>query len=168
MQMEAGLDTGPVLLRAPTDISAGDTAQTLHDRLSLMGRDLILEALARLDDLTSEAQPDAGVTYAQKIDKAEARINWAQPAELVDRQIRGLSPFPGAWTTLAGKRLKLLRSGVASGEGAPGEVLAGLRIACGSGAVEVSELQPEGRARQDAQAFLNGTEIPPGTLLGGT
>ena len=111
--------------------------------------------------------PKTGVTYAAKIDKAEAAIDWTRPAPEIDRQIRGLSPFPGAWTTHEGRRLKLLRSRVADGQGAPGEVLHGLTIACGAGATDILEVQAEGRARQDAASFLRGTPIAPGTRLGG-
>lgn len=166
MQMEAGLDTGPVLLRKAMPIGAEDTTQDLHDRLSALGAEAIVEALERLPELVAEPQPETGVTYAHKIDKAEARVDWSRPAEEIDRQIRGLSPFPGAWTTLNGKRLKLLRSRVAVGSGQPGEILDGLTIACGSGAVQVGEVQAEGRGRQDAQTFLRGTAVSPGTVLG--
>ncbi len=167
MQMEAGLDTGPVLLREATEIGAIETTEDLHDRLARMGADLITKALQQLDDLTLVPQPEAGATYANKIDKAEATIDWTRPTEDLDRQIRGLSAFPGAWTTLGGKRLKLLRSRVARGEGRPGEVLEGFVVACGSGAIEITEAQIEGRGRQGTNAFLNGTPLPPGTILGG-
>jgi methionyl-tRNA formyltransferase len=166
MRMEAGLDTGPVLLRATTQIGSTDTTGDLHDRLATMGADLVATALDRLPDLAAEPQPEEGVTYAAKIDKAEAAVDWTTPAVAVDRQIRGLSPFPGAWTTLDGRRLKLLRSRLAEGSGAAGEVLQGLTIACGTGAVDILELQAEGRARQDAQSFLRGTPIVRGTRLG--
>lgn len=166
MQMEAGLDTGPVLLRRAVAIGAEETTGALHDRLSALGAEAIVDALAGLETLTPEVQPEDGVTYAAKIDKAEARIDWGQPAVEVDRLIRGLSPFPGAWTMLDGRRIKLLRSRVATGDGGPGEVLEGLRVACGNGAVEILELQAEGRARQDAAAFLRGTSVSPGVVLG--
>jgi methionyl-tRNA formyltransferase len=156
MQMEAGLDTGPVLLRAATPIGATETTGDLHDRLSAMGAGLIVEALARLPDLAPEPQPEDGRHLRDKIDKAEAAVDWTRPAPEIDRQIRGLSPFPGAWTTHDGRRLKLLRSRLAEGRGAPGEVLAGLTIACGTGAVDILEVQAEGRARQDAASFLRG------------
>lgn len=167
MAMEAGLDTGPVLLRSRTPIGAEETTAGLHDRLSAMGAAAIVEALARLDDLVPAPQAEDGVTYAHKIDKSEARIDWTRPASEIDRQIRGLSPFPGAWTTLNGKRLKLLMARVVPGRGAPGEVLDGLTLACGDGAVQVDQVQAEGRARQDAADFLRGTAIAPGTVLGG-
>ncbi|WP_306046164.1 methionyl-tRNA formyltransferase [Nioella sp. MMSF_3534] len=166
MQMEAGLDTGPVLLRKALTIGAEETTQDLHDRLSALGAAAIVEALDRLPELVPEPQPEEGVTYAHKIDKAEARVDWSLPADRIDRQIRGLSPFPGAWTTLHGKRLKLLRCRVAEGSGLPGEVLHGLTIACGDGAIEVTEAQIEGRGRQDAETFLRGSMVAPGTVLG--
>lgn len=167
MQMEAGLDTGPILMRDTTDIGASETTADLHDRFAEMGGRLIVDTLARFDTLTPDPQPDVGVTYAHKIEKSEAKIDWARPAPEVSRQINGLSPFPGGWTTHRGMRVKLLRSSVAVGEGAPGEVLEGFVIACGSGAVEILEAQIEGRGRQGANAFLNGTPLMPGTILGG-
>jgi methionyl-tRNA formyltransferase len=166
MQMEAGLDTGPVLLRRATPIGAEDTAAEVHARLSALGAEAIVAALARLDALVPEVQPEAGVTYAEKIDKAEARVDWTREAAFVDRQIRGLSPFPGAWTMIGGARVKLIRSRLAEGVGAPGEVLAGFTVACGSGAVEITEVQPEGKPRMSAEAYLRGARIPAGTVLG--
>ncbi len=160
MQMEAGLDTGPVLLRAACPIGPEDTAADLHDRLSAMGARLIVDALRRLDSLTPAAQPADGVSYADKIDKAEARIDWTRPAADVDRQIRALSPFPGAWCMADGARLKLLRSRVVRGEGAPGQVLDGFTIACGSGAVAVLEAQREGRRPMPAAEVLRGAPLP--------
>ncbi|SDW25166.1 methionyl-tRNA formyltransferase [Roseicitreum antarcticum] len=170
MQMEAGLDTGPVLLRQATPISPTDTTADLHDRLSAMGAGLIVQALAELHSLAPLPQPDDGVTYAAKIDKAEARIDWTQPAEVVDRQIRGLSPFPGAWCDSPGGRLKLLRAQVAQGAGAPGVVLDGdgagtLRIACGSGAVAITLAQREGKRPMQVDELRRGLPLPPGTLL---
>ncbi|SPF79691.1 methionyl-tRNA formyltransferase [Pseudoprimorskyibacter insulae] len=168
MQMEAGLDTGPVLLREATAIGAEETTEQLHDRLSAMGAGLIVEALDRLPDLTPEVQPDAGVTYAKKIDKAEARIDWTQTAEVVDRQIRGLSPFPGAWTEYQGERVKLLGSRLAQGAGAAGQVLDdALTVACGSGAIEITRLQRAGKGAQDRETFLRGLAIPAGAQFGG-
>lgn len=160
MQMEAGLDTGPVLLRAATDIGSEDTTADLHDRLAAMGGRLIVEALNGLDTRVPTPQPNAGVTYAHKIDKAEARIDWTQPAEDVDRLIRGLSPFPGAWCEAAGERVKLLRSRVVEGTGAPGQTLGGLRIACGTGAVDITEAQRPGKKPMQALDFLRGYELP--------
>ena len=159
MQMEAGLDTGPVLLREATPIGEEETTQDLHDRLSAMGARLILVALDRLP-LPAEPQPEPGVTYAAKIDKAEARIDWTRPAVEIDRQIRALSPFPGAWCEVAGERLKLLRSRLAPGHGAPGQVLHGLTIACGEGAVEITEAQREGKKPAKSQDLLRGFTLP--------
>jgi methionyl-tRNA formyltransferase len=166
MQMEAGLDTGPVLMRQATPIERGETTAQLHDRLSTMGAALITEALTQLPDLTPQPQPEEGVTYASKVDKSEARIDWSRPAVEVDRQIRGLSPFPGAWTEMEGARLKLLASRVAEGQGTPGEVLTPeLRVACGQGAVELLRLQRAGKGAQDRKSFLRGWPIPVGTRL---
>ena len=166
MQMEAGLDTGPVLLRAATPIRTTETTIELHDRLSAMGAELIVEALRHLPDLQPEPQPEEGVTYASKIDKAEARIDWSRPATEVDRQIRGLSPFPGAWFDLDGTRVKVLASKLAEGEGAAGEVLDDtLRVGCGEGAVQLIRLQRAGKAAQDAQTFQRGAQIAAGAVL---
>ncbi len=159
MQMEAGLDTGPVLLRQATDIGAQETTGALHDRLSAMGADLIVTALARLPDLMPEAQPEDGVTYAEKISKSEARIDWTQDAQTVDRQIRGLSPFPGAWCEVGGERIKLLGSHVVAGEGTPGQVLDGFTIACGQGAVAVTHAQRAGKKAMGADEVLKGLDL---------
>ena len=170
MQMEAGLDTGPVLLREETDIGAEETTAGLHDRLSAMGAGLITRALDRLDSLVAEPQPEEGVTYAAKIDKAEARIDWSLPADSVDRQIRGLSPFPGAWTEIGGERVKLLASRLAPGpipgDSPAGTVLTdGLTVACGSGAVEILRLQRAGKGAQDQGDYLRGRPVAAGTCL---
>nr|WP_255670566.1 methionyl-tRNA formyltransferase [Cognatishimia sp. F0-27] len=168
MQMEAGLDTGPVLLREATPIGAEETTGDLHDRLSGIGARLIVAALDRLDALTPEPQPDAGVTYAEKIDKAEARIDWSAPAEAVSRQIRGLAPFPGAWTEHDGTRLKLLGARVVPGAGVPGTALDdALTIACGGGAVQVTRAQRAGKGVQAADVFLRGHPVPRGAVFGG-
>lgn len=163
MQMDAGLDTGPVLLRRVIGVGAEETTADLHDRLSALGAATIMEALDRLDTLTPDPQPAEGVTYAQKIDKAEARVDWTCPAEEVDRLIRGLSPFPGAWCEMhragaeaAPERLKLLRSRIGVGDGVPGQVIEGLTIACGTGAVEVLEAQREGKRPMGAGELLRG------------
>lgn len=166
MRMEEGLDTGPVLLREATPIGPEETTGDLHDRLAAMGADLMARAVPRLDALEPVPQPERGVTHAAKVGKHEARIDWSRPAREVDRRLRGLSPAPGAWTTHRGRRLKLLRSRLAEGEGSPGTVLRGLTVACGAGAVEVMELQPEGRGAMEAAAFLRGADLGPGTRLG--
>ena len=160
MQMEAGLDTGPVLLRQATTIGMDETTGELHDRLSAMGAGLILQALDQLDQLSPEVQPADGVTYAAKIDKAEARVDWSRPAVEVDRLIRGLSPFPGAWCLMGQDRVKLLKSRVVPGQGAPGQVLPGLTIACGEGAVEILTAQREGKRAQAQADFLRGAQLP--------
>ena len=166
MNMEAGLDTGPILLRDTTLIAPDDTIGTLHDRLSIMGARLIVKALDALLNLKAEPQSDDGVTYANKIDKAEAKIDWAWTAAEVDAHIRGLSPFPGAWTEYAGQRLKLLLSEVHSGCGAPGQTLDDqLTVACGRGAVRLLRLQRAGRGAQDAHEFLRGMPVPKGVVL---
>lgn len=160
MQMEAGLDTGPVLLRQAVVIGAEETTGELHDRLSSMGAALMGQALARLADLQPDPQSNVGVTYAAKIDKAEARVDWSRPAVEVDRLIRGLSPFPGAWCMFGKDRVKLLKSKVVSGQGLPGQVLSGLTIACGDGAVEILIAQREGRKSQAQADFLRGAQLP--------
>ncbi|SPH16579.1 Methionyl-tRNA formyltransferase [Defluviimonas aquaemixtae] len=163
MQMEAGLDTGPVVACERTQIAAEETTGDLHDRLAGMGARLILSVLDAVGTgVGTDAirQPDAGVTYASKIDKAESRVDWTRPAVEVDRQIRGLSPFPGAWCPVAGERVKLLRSRLAKGQGAPGEVLGGFTIACGTGAVEVTEAQREGKKAMPASEVLKGLHLP--------
>jgi methionyl-tRNA formyltransferase len=166
MQMEAGLDTGPVLLRRATAIEAEETTAQLHDRLSAMGAGLIVEALEKLTELVPEVQPEDGVTYASKIDKSEAQIDWSCPAEEVDRKIRGLSPFPGAWCEIDGQRVKLLASRLADGSGEAGEVLDdALTVACGSGAVELLRLQRAGKGAQDREIFLRGFPVAKGVRL---
>jgi methionyl-tRNA formyltransferase len=169
MQMEAGLDTGPVLLRKVTPIGAEETTAQLHDRLAVLGSEAIVDALGALP-LTAEVQPEKGVTYAKKIDKAEARINWSRPAVEVDRLIRGLAPFPGAWTEVRGARVKLLASRLGTGSGIAGQVLeAGgqpvLMIACGEGSVEILWAQRHGKRAMCTADFLRGAELPAGTQL---
>ncbi len=160
MEMEAGLDTGPVLLREAIPIRATDTSGDLHDRLAGMGGRMIVETLANLGTLTPEPQPEDGTTYAIKIDKSEARIDWNRTSDEIDRQIRGLSPFPGAWIEVDGQRVKLLRSRIADAEGAPGQHLGAFRIACGSGAVDILEAQRQGKRPVSAEEFLRGQTLP--------
>ncbi|MBN8292294.1 methionyl-tRNA formyltransferase [Rhodobacter sp. NTK016B] len=158
MQMEAGLDTGPVLLRETTPIGATETTEVLHDRLSAMGARLIGAALAQIDRLTPEPQPEDGVTYAAKIDKAEARIDWTQPAEAVARKIRGLSPFPGAWCETPGGRLKLLGAAPVSESGIPGTLLHDMTVACGVGAVAIDRAQREGKRVMEPGELRRGVD----------
>lgn len=160
IRMEAGLDTGPVLLGDSVPIGPADTSGDLHDRLSELGACLVVQALDRIDALVPVVQPADGVCYAEKIDKAEARLDWTRPAIEVDRQIRGLSPFPGAWCEIDGTRVKLLGSGLAEGTGAPGAHLGGLRVACGVGAVQITSAQRPGGKALAADAFLRGFEMP--------
>ena len=159
MQMDAGLDTGPVLLREAVDIGAEETTGQLHDRLSQIGSALIVRAVAVYATLLPQKQSEAGVTYAAKIDKAEARVDWTKPAVDVDRLIRGLSPFPGAWCEVVGERLKLLEARLADGKGDAGQVLIGFTIACGTGAVEITTAQRAGKRAMPAGQALLGLDL---------
>jgi methionyl-tRNA formyltransferase len=172
MRMTAGLDEGAVLAGASTRIDALDTAGTLHDRLAVLGADLMVQTLDRLarGEATAEPQPTEGATYARKIRTSETAIRWDRAANRIDHQIRGLSPAPGAWFVAPGARgpvrVKALLSRVADGEGAPGEVLDDdLLIACGEGAVRILTAQREGRAPAAAAEFLRGFPIRRGTRL---
>ncbi|MFT6169493.1 MAG: methionyl-tRNA formyltransferase [Celeribacter sp.] len=165
MQMEAGLDTGPVLLRLETDIETTDTTATLHDRLSEIGAAAIVDALFALDTLTPDPQPEEGVTYAKKITKAEAQIDWAQPAQKIDRQIRGLSPFPGAWSTYNGERIKFHMSKLSDATGPAGAVIGDFTIACGTGSVEILTAQRTGKRAMPVSEILKGLDLPKGTAF---
>ncbi|MCK1283186.1 methionyl-tRNA formyltransferase [Bradyrhizobium sp. 44] len=165
MKMDVGLDTGDVAMAERLAITDNMTALDLHDRLSRLGADLMVRAMAALDrgGLQLKKQSEDGVTYAAKIDKAEARIDWTRPAREVLRHIHGLSPFPGAWAELENARVKILRCELAKGAGAPGEVLDDhLTIACGEGAIRLIELQREGKARMQAADFLRGVPLKTG------
>ena len=166
MDMEAGLDTGPVRLREATQI-AGKTAGELTDELSTMGARLMVEALRDLNTYPPVAQPEDGITYAAKIDKAEARIDWTQPADAVERQVRAFNPAPGAWFEVAGERVKLLAAEVASATGVAGEVVDDhLTFACGNGtALRPTLLQRAGRGVMTSAELLRGFPIPAGTCL---
>jgi len=179
MKMEAGLDTGPIAsmenvpLVAKVPVAPDATAEELHDRLAALGADLIGRALAALERgaLAAQPQPQAGVTYAAKIDPAETRIDWRLPWQRLHDHIRGLSPYPGAWfeLTLEGKpiRVKVLRTTQAHGDGAPGTVLDDrLTIACGEGAIRILELQRAGGRKLAAEEFLRGLPLKPGLRLG--
>jgi len=165
MQVAAGLDTGPVLAREALAIAADDTAATLHDRLAALGARLVVDVLGRLP-LPAEAQAAEGVTYAHKIGKAEAAIDWRRPAAELDRQIRAFNPFPGAQARLAGHTVKLWRAAPVAGKGEPGSILAVDRqrivIACGDGALAVGELQLAGGKRLAVQQFLAGHPLRAG------
>ncbi|UPK27534.1 methionyl-tRNA formyltransferase [Bradyrhizobium sp. 195] len=165
MKMDVGLDTGDVAMAERLAITDSMTAVDLHDRLSRLGADLMVRAMAALarGGLQLKKQSEDGVTYAAKIDKAEARIDWSKPARAVLRHIHGLSPFPGAWAELENARVKLLRCELAKGSGAPGEVLDDqLTIACGEGAIRIIELQREGKGRMQAADFLRGVPLKAG------
>lgn len=171
MRMEEGLDTGPICLSRIVPIGPGMTAGDLHDELSAAGAPLMVEALAQLESgaLTQTPQPEDGVTYAAKIDKREARIDFARPAKLVAAHIRGLSPYPGAWLELpapASERLKVLNAVEVPGAGKPGEVIGNdLTIACASGAVRLIRVQRSGKKAVTAEEFMRGFLLPLGTRL---
>lgn len=165
MQMEAGLDTGPVLLRRALAIAATETAASLHDRLAALGADLVVEALSGMP-LLGEAQPAEGVNYAGKIEKAEAIIDWRRPAHELDRHIRAFNPFPGAQTALGGQTVKLWQANPVAGTGEPGTLLTVDRqrivVACGEQALAITELQKAGGKRLPVRDFLAGTPLQPG------
>lgn len=168
MQMDEGLDTGPMLLRRALPILPTDTAASLHDRLAALGAQAIVEALAALaqDSLPPEAQPDEGVTYAAKISRAEAAIDWTRPADELERRLRAFDPFPGGSAQLRDTAIKLWAAEAASGEGAPGTVLEvdanGIVIACGKDALRATELQRPGSRRLAAAEFLRGFTVSVG------
>jgi len=165
MQMEAGLDTGPMLAMARTPIEDKTTGE-LTEELAELGAQLMVGTLRDLKIHVPIAQDDADATYAAKIDKAEARIDWDRPAVEVVRHIHGLSPFPGAWFELGGQRVKLLRAEVVEGAGAPGEVLDDrLTIACSEGAIRPLELQRAGKPKMDLDTFLRGNAVAKGVIL---
>jgi methionyl-tRNA formyltransferase len=168
MQMNEGLDTGAMAMIERTPILPDMTAGDLHDALSPLGADLMLRALAAAErgSLSLTPQPADGVTYAEKIAKAETRIDWSKPWNAVHDHIRGLSPFPGAWFELAGVRVKVLRSTRGEGSGAPGTVLDDkLTIACGEGAVRLVQVQRAGKQPMSAEEFLRGTAVAKGTRV---
>ena len=169
MQMDAGLDTGAMLLKEALPIQADDTAASLHDKLAAQGARLIVDALARYDALKAEPQPEAGVTYAAKISKAEARINWGLSAAEIERRIRAFDPFPGAVTECNGMAIKVWRAVAVSGMGEPGTVLAAddkqLLIACGTSALSLQSLQKPGSKRMQVRDFLQGFSLTAGYRL---
>ena len=166
MQMEAGLDTGPMLLAETVQVGAGETAATLHDRLAVLGGRLIAMALQDIDNLKAVPQPAAGVTYARKIGKDEAAIDWTRPAAEIERRIRAFDPFPGSTARLGAQTIKVWRARLAEGSGQPGEILAvtpaGIAVACGDGALTLVELQKPGGSRLAGADFLRGFPISAG------
>jgi methionyl-tRNA formyltransferase len=172
MKMDAGLDTGEVAMTERIAVTDAMTAADLHDALAPLGGALMARAMAALErgDLQLHRQSDEGITYAAKIEKAEARIDWTGPARAVLRHIHGLSPFPGAWCEIVmdeqPARIKILRCETADGSGAAGELLDDrLRVGCGDGAIRILELQRAGKAPMTAQEFLRGTPMPAGARL---
>jgi methionyl-tRNA formyltransferase len=172
MRMEEGLDTGPIALAERVPIGADMTAGDLHDVLARRGADLMVRAIGALERGTLQLTPQSnqGVTYANKIDKAETRIDWTKHWKAVHDHIRGLSPFPGAWFELRGAgqpaRIKVLRTTKDEGSGPPGTVLdERLTVACGEGAVRLLEVQRAGKRPMKAEDFLRGTAVAPGTVL---
>ena len=169
MQMDEGLDTGAMAMADRVPIGLDMTAGDLHDVLARLGADLMARALAAVErgSLALTPQPEAGVTYAAKIAKDETRVDWAKPWREVHNHIRGLSPFPGAWFELNGVRVKALRSTRGQGSGAPGTVLDdALTIACGDGAVRLTQVQRAGKQPMSAEEFLRGTKVERGARLG--
>ena len=174
MRMEAGLDTGPMLLKVSTPISAADTGGSLHDRLAELGPPAVLQAIAGLEagTLAGEVQDDALATYAHKLNKDEARLDWSRPADELERLIRAFNPWPICHSTLAGEALKVLAANLAEGQGAPGEILSaskeGLVVACGEQALSLTRLQlPGGKALNFSDLFNSRREkFAVGTVLG--
>jgi methionyl-tRNA formyltransferase len=169
MQMDKGLDTGAMLGRYPLAIAPDDTAGSLHDKLAALGAHAIVELLPRLEGVRPQPQDAALATYAAKIAKDEAALDWHQPALVLDRRIRAFNPFPGAHALFAGEPIKIWQARPVPGSGRPGEILAvsrdGLRVACGDGALDLLELQRAGGKRVPVAAFLAGREVAPGQRL---
>jgi methionyl-tRNA formyltransferase len=168
MKMNEGLDTGAIAMAERTPIGTDMTAGDLHDVLSRLGADLMVRALAAAErgSLTLTPQPEQGVTYAEKISKNEARIDWSKPWKQVHDHIRGLSPFPGAWFEIGGVRIKALRSTKGEGAGAAGTALDDkLTIACGAGTVRLTQVQRAGKQPMSADEFLRGTPLKSGTRV---
>lgn len=166
MQMEAGLDTGPMLTMQALDIAPDDTTARLHDRLAALGARMIVEAVDNLAQgrLTPQPQPQEGVTYAKKLEKDEGRIDWTQAASHIAIQARGLNPWPGLWCEIGGQRLKVLEASLHPGSGAPGTVIAApLVVACGHGALSLDRVQRAGKAAVAAADYVRGTPSPVGS-----
>ena len=165
MQMDAGLDTGGMLLREAVSIGPETTAAALHDTLAALGAALILRALAETPE--PAPQPESGATYAPKLTRADGKLDWSCSNAELDRRVRGLLPWPGAWTMLGGETLKVLRARPEPGQGAPGTALdAKLLIGCGEGALRLLRVQRPGRGPMEAEALLRGLPVPAGTMLG--
>ena len=168
MQMDAGLDTGAMLLQQPEPITSTTTGGELTDRLAALGGKLIVAALNRLaaGALSPHPQPEAGVTYAKKLSRDEARLDWRLPADRLERQVRAFDPWPGAYFLAGEERIRVLSAAVVPGTGAPGTVLDDrLSIACGAGALRPLRVQRAGRGAMDTDALLRGFALPAGTIL---
>lgn len=173
MQMDIGLDTGAVVSEHRYTIQATDTANEVHDALMAIGAEAIVADLQRLQregSLNAQAQPENGITYAQKLSKEEAKIDWQQTAAIIERQIRAFNPVPVAWTTLQGESLKIWRAQMQPENGMPATVLRadsnGILVGCGENSLLITELQPAGSKRMDAAAFLAGRKLVAGACLG--
>lgn len=160
MQMDAGLDTGDVLYHKKTEILQSDTTAILHDRLAYIGSQSIVDVLKKYAFFKAVPQSNTGIIYASKIDKNESKIDWNKSAIEIDRQIRGLSPFPGAWFDDGEQRIKVLMSEVVEGSGYPGEIIDQLSVACQNGAIKLNRLQRPGKGVMDAKVFLLGYNFP--------
>ncbi|GEO41350.1 methionyl-tRNA formyltransferase [Skermanella aerolata] len=170
MQMDAGLDTGAMLLKGTVPITAETTAGSLHDALAELGAGLIVQALDGLAEgrLTAEPQPAEGVTYAAKLSRDDGRLDWSQPADFIERQVRALNPWPGVWFDLGHERIKVLAAELAKGtpDAAPGTLLdADLTVACAEGAVRLTRVQRPSKAAVEGSAFLRGFNAAVGSVL---
>jgi len=170
MQMDAGLDTGPVFAQRRLPIEADDDAGTLHDKLAELGAEALVEVLPSIANGTARPTPQAadGATYARKVEKPETQLRWERPAAELERAVRAFRPSPGAQAQLADQPTKIWRAHVAQGDGAPGTVLESaqvLLVACGRDALAITELQPAGGRRMSVGEFLRGRRVAPGTRL---
>lgn len=167
MQMDAGLDTGAMLLEDRVAITSQTNASSLHDQLAAMGARLIVEALARYSELPPRPQPEDGVTYAHKLSKDEGRLDWSRPAVELERQVRGLTPWPGVWCQVASERMKVQEAVLEPGSGPAGTVLDdALTVACGEGALRLTRVQRAGKGPMAVGDLLRGFAIPKGSVLG--
>ena len=169
MRMDEGLDTGPMLLAEPVDIGPETTTGELHDTLAALGARLIVPTLGAVEAgrAVAKPQPAEGVTYAAKIEKEEARLDWSRPADELERRIRAFAPYPGAWFALGAERIRVLAASVETGKGIAGTTLdSRLLVGCGAGALRLLQVQRAGGNAMSAEAFLRGHPIPAGIVLG--
>ncbi len=165
MQMDEGLDTGPILLAAPVGIAPGDRAPALLERLFRLGAELVLRVLES-ETVEARPQPEEGVTHAPRLERGEGRIDWSEDAAAIERKIRAFDPWPGAWCERGGERLRILDARAVPGSGPPGTVVGEpLRVACGAGVLIVDRVQRAGRSAVTAEAYLRGSRLAPGTAL---